>query len=172
MRLTRSRIARPGRSPQSFKLLLTERLQPIENKEKNMKKKRRQKPINVPITRGLVDELGQEMHFALLGMQLGDGSFVNWERVAKVLLTLSMAADGNDRVAHLDKTMIDAALLVFGQIADRHAIQQEWRATESELPCLCRGVLAAERALPVLDYRDIARACKTMNTMAAIARVQ
>ena len=141
-----------------MKLSLTERLQLFDYKDKNMKAKRRPKPLKVPVTRGLVDELGQEMHFALLGMQEGGGSATNWKRVAKVLLTLSNASDGNERINRLDKTMIDAAILVLQQIANKHMLVKEWRATESELPCLARGILAAERALPVIDYRAISAA--------------
>ena len=45
----------------------------------------RPRPVNVPITRGMLNTLGQEMHFALMGMECGDNSSTNWKNVGKVL---------------------------------------------------------------------------------------
>ena len=39
----------------------------------------RKRTVNMPITRGIVDELGFEMHTALLGMEHGDITSANWK---------------------------------------------------------------------------------------------
>ena len=49
-----------------------------------MKKKRISYPIRIPVTQGLVDSLGKELHFGILGLQHGDNSADNWKKVGKV----------------------------------------------------------------------------------------
>lgn len=128
------------------------------NKKKNMLSRKQRKQRTLPTSAGIVDELGLVMHCALLGMQYGDTSSTNWVSLAKVLLTISIATDGDGRVGHLDKTLIDASVLVLKQIADRQLRSQEWEAEASEYPCLARGILAAERALAVTNYQKLVKA--------------
>ncbi len=122
-----------------------------------LSRKQRKQPT-LPTSVGIVDELGLVMHCALLGMQYGDTSSTNWVSLAKVLLTISIATDGDGRVNHLDKTLIDASVLVLRQIADRQLRSQAWEAEASEYPCLARGILAAERALAVTNYQKLVKA--------------
>ncbi len=119
-----------------------------------LSRKQRERRI-LPTSAGIVDELGLVMHCALLGMQYGDTSSTNWASLAKVLLTISIATDGDGRVGHLDKSLIDASVLVLKQIADRQLRSQAWEAEASEYPCLARGILAAERALAVTNYQKL-----------------
>jgi hypothetical protein len=123
-----------------------------------MQPRNQKKRLTLPTSARIVDELGMVMHFALLGMQHGDTSSTNWSSLAKVLLTISVATDGNGRVNHLDKTLVDASVLVLKQIADRELRSKEWQAEASEYPCLSRGILAAERALAVTDYQSLIKA--------------
>ena len=123
-----------------------------------MKKKRTPKPLRIPVTQGLVNQMGQTMHFALLGMQHGDNSVTNWKKVARTLLTISVASDYNVRVTHKDKVSVDDCIIVLRVIADRELKTGSWRAHRVELCKLAEGILAAERMLPQLDYRLLAEA--------------
>ena len=123
-----------------------------------MKKKRTPKPIKIPVTQGLVDQMGQTMHFALLGMQHGDNSVTNWKSVARTLLTISVASDYNPLVTHKDKVSVDNCIITLRVIADRELETGSWRAHRIELGKLAEGILAAERMLPKLDYRLMSQA--------------
>lgn len=123
-----------------------------------MKKKHTPKPLRIPITQGLVDQMGQTMHFALLGMQHGDNSVTNWKSVARTLLTISVASDYNPLVTHKDKVSVDNCIITLRVIADRELETGSWRAHRAELGQLAEGILAAERMLPKLDYRLMSQA--------------
>ena len=121
-----------------------------------MKKKRKPRLIRVPITQGLVDAIGQELHFGILGLQSGDNSSDNWKRVGKVIFIVSIASDDANNIDKKDKTAVDNAVITLEQISNREVATGVWSATEIEINALCRGALAAESILPCLDSRELA----------------
>ena len=121
-----------------------------------MKKKRKPYPIRVPVTQGLVDALGQELHFGILGLQSGDNSADNWKKVGKVIFIVSMTSDGLKKINKQDKVQVDNAVITLEQISNREVDTGIWSATEIEIDALCRGALAAESILPHLDSRELA----------------
>lgn len=121
-------------------------------------KKRVATPVRVPVTQGFVDEIGRELHFALMGMEMGDGSVSNWTKAGRVLLVLSMASDDNERVWPTDKKAVDAAVTALDQMSRRCLGMDKWEMTNEERNALHRGVLGAESMLPCLDSRAIQRA--------------
>ena len=121
-----------------------------------MKKKRKPRLIRVPITRGLVDAIGQELHFGILGLQSGDNSSDNWKKVGKVIFIVSMTSDGLKKINKQDKVQVDNAVITLEQISNREVDTGVWSATEIEIDALCRGALAAESILPHLDSRELA----------------
>ena len=120
-----------------------------------MKKKRKPYPIRVPVTQGLVDALGQELHFGILGLQSGDNSADNWKRVGKVIFIVSMTSDGLKKINKQDKVQVDNAVITLEQISNREVDTGIWSATEIEIDSLCHGALAAESILPHLDSREL-----------------
>lgn len=111
----------------------------------------------------LINELGAEMHFALLGMQLGTPCSINWVRVAKVLVVISVAADRTThRVKRSLKDKVNVALEILADMADRRPPGQEWTAEVGELRDLADGILAAESILPRLDYPTLQLAYTTV----------
>ncbi len=121
-----------------------------------MKKKRKPRLIRVPITQGLVDAIGQELHFGILGLQSGDNSPDNWKKVGKVIFIVSMTSDGMKEINKQDKVHVDNAVITLEQISNREVATGVWSATEIEIDSLCRGALAAESILPCLDSRELA----------------
>ena len=121
-----------------------------------MKKKRKPRLIRVPITQGLVDAIGQELHFGILGLQSGDNSPDNWKRVGKVIFIVSLTSDGANNINERDKVQVDNAVITLEQISNREVDTGIWSATEIEIDALCRGALAAESILPHLDSRELA----------------
>ena len=134
-----------------------------------MKRKRQPRPLKIYVTPGLVDDIGKTLHFALMGMQHGSPNITNWRSIAKVLLMVSAASDGNERIEPHDKAAIDNSVLVLAEISNRALDTDDWSATVSELPALARGILAAETALARIDYRSLASAYRlTSLTLGAI----
>jgi len=121
-----------------------------------MKKKRIPYPIRIPVTQGLVDSLGKELHFGILGLQHGDNSPDNWKKVGKVIFIVSMTSDGMKKINKQDKVHVDNAVIALEQISNREVDTGVWSATEIEIDSLCRGALAAESILPHLDSRELA----------------
>ena len=121
-----------------------------------MKKKRIPYPIRIPVTQGLVDSLGKELHFGILGLQHGDNSPDNWKKVGKVIFIVSMTSDGMKKINERDKVQVDNAVITLEQISNREVDTGVWSATEIEIDSLCRGALAAESILPHLDSRELA----------------
>lgn len=118
----------------------------------------RPRPVNVPITRGMLNTLGQEMHFALMGMECGDNSSTNWKNVGKVLFIVSMASDDDERVGRADKIQVDSAVLILQAISDREVRTGVWAASPFDIQGLKNAVVAAERIIPLLDYRKLTSA--------------
>lgn len=123
----------------------------------------RPKQVNVPVTQGLVDKLGQEMHFALMGMESNDNSPDNWQRLGRCLLIVSIASDGNERVSFADKVLLDSSVLTLQAVADRRGRTLTWHVSDIDRAGLINGALTAERVLPLLDYKKLAAACKVFN---------
>ncbi len=84
-----------------------------------MKKKRIPYPIRIPVTQGLVDSLGKELHFGILGLQHGDNSADNWKKVGKVIFIVSMTSDGMKKINERDKVHVDNAVITLEQISNR-----------------------------------------------------
>ena len=111
----------------------------------------------MPITQGLVDAIGQELHFGILGLQSGDNSPDNWKKVGKVIFIVSMTSDGMKKINERDKVHVDNAVITLEQISNREVDTGVWSATEIEIAALCRGALAAESILPHMDSRVLAK---------------
>jgi len=126
----------------------------------------RPKPVNVPVTQGLLDSLAQDMHFALMGLGYQDNSPDNWKKLGRVIFVVSIAADDNDRVGHGDRVMLDSAVLTLKSISDRELRTKVWSTTEMDREALTNGAIAAERVIPLLDYRKLSEANKAFRAYA------
>ena len=122
-----------------------------------MKKKRTPYPIRIPVTQGLVDSLGKEIHFGILGLQYGYNSPDNWKKVGKVIFIVSIASDDANNIEKKDKIAVDNAVITLEQISNREMDTGEWSATKIEILSLCRGALAAESILPHMDSRVLVK---------------
>jgi hypothetical protein len=126
-------------------------------KSKSPSKKYTPRPVRPPITKGLFDQLGQDLHFALMAFEHGGITVGTWKRIAKVLTTVSFATDNDARIDRADKVAIDSAVLTVRCMSDREVRTGQWVTNDMDLIALRRGVTAAERVIPVLDYRKLVR---------------
>ena len=118
----------------------------------------RPKPVNVPVTQGLLDDLAQDMHFALMGMESNDNSPDNWKKLGRVIFIVALTADDNERVGFGDKVLLDSAVLTLKAISDREERTKVWSTTKMDREALTNGAIAAENIIPLLDYRKLSEA--------------
>lgn len=128
-------------------------------------KKYTPKPVRPPITKGLFDELGADLHFALMAFEHGGITPGTWKRIAKVLMTVSIATDGDQRLDQAQKIAVDSAVLTVKALSDREVRTGQWHAQDLDLIALRRGVTAAEQLIPRLDYRKLAAAYSTLSRL-------
>lgn len=160
-RLQRKEIAFPGIAQKQVKKMA---------KNKKPTKRYTPKPVRPPITRGVFDDLGREMHFALMAFEHGGVTVEGWKRIAKVLMTVSLATDGEQRLDKADKVAVDSAVLTVKALSDKEVRTGQWNATDLDLIALQRGVTAAERMIPLLDYRKLATGYSKLRQLVAMVR--
>lgn len=129
----------------------------IMAKNKKPTKKYTPKPVKSFVTKGLYDELGADLHFPLLSMFTGTPSAGAWKKIAKVIMTVSFATDGDTRIDKADKAAIDSAVLTLRTISDTQVRTGKWRMTDLEYLSLSRGVTAVDKVLARIDYLRLAR---------------
>lgn len=115
------------------------------------------RPVRPPVTRGLFDQMGQDLHFNLMSFMHGGGSVDNWKKIAKVMMTMSFATDDYGRVAVEDKVAIDSAVLTLKAINDLQVRTGKWHVTSLDTLSLQRGANAVDKVLPCIDYRRLSR---------------
>lgn len=124
-------------------------------KNKKPTKKYVPKPIRPPVTKGLFDEFGKDMHFSLMSFMAGTASVERWKKLAKVVMTVSFATDNEPRVSKAHKVAIDSAVLTLKAISDMNVRTGKWRVSDLDYLSLSRGVTAVDAVLPHLDYRKL-----------------
>lgn len=133
-------------------------------------KKYTPKPVRPPVTRGLFDDLGRDMHFALMAFDHAGITAEGWKRISKVLMTVSFATDGEQRLDRADKVAVDSAVLTIRTLSDHEVRTGVWAARDIDLIALKRGVNAAERMIPLLDYRKLAKGYSTLRAMLKLVK--
>lgn len=136
-------------------------------KNSKPRKTYRPKPVNVPVTQGLLDDLAQDMHFALMGMESNDNSPDNWKKLGRVIFVVALTADDNERVGFGDKVLLDSAVLTLKAISDREERTKVWTMTEADRSSLINGAIAAENIIPLLDYRKLSEANRAFRAYAS-----
>lgn len=128
-------------------------------KNKKPTKKYVPKPRRVPITapepavdQKLIDDMTQNVHFALMALDHGGVSVDNWKRIAKVLMTVSFATDALQGIEKGHKVAIDSAVLTLKAVSDKEVRTGKWHVAEADVLSLKRGLAAAEDVMPSLSY--------------------
>lgn len=133
-----------------------------------MKKKRIPREVRVPVTRGLVDTVGKDLHFGILGLQHGDNSPDNWKLVGKGIFVVALAADGHDNLDRKLVCDVNNAVIALENISQREEATHIWRASKEEILVLCTGALAAEALLPHIDSRALSAGYRMFLALAVI----
>lgn len=118
--------------------------------------KYRPKPVDCYVTQGLFDELGRDMHFALMALDAGMASETSWKKVGKVLVIVHLASVGDSRlVGSDDHRFLTSAILTLDAMQRGAERTGEWRLYGLDLASVTNGVVAAERMLPLLKANKL-----------------
>lgn len=141
-------------------------------KNKKPTKKYVPKPKRVPVTapepavdQKLIDDMTQNVHFALMALDHGGVTIENWKCITKVLMTVSFATDGLQAVDKACKVAVDSSVLTLKAISDREVRTGKWHVTEVDVASLKRGLVGAEEVMPNLSYRQLVNGYATFRKL-------
>lgn len=122
-----------------------------------MKKRshRKVRQLTIPITRSLLDEFGQELHFALMTARLGKFNKLAFNKIGGCLNCIYGALD---ITPPKDKTIlvaIEGAMRTMNECGSRGDRSGVWMLTTTERAAVAAGVKKAEEALPTLDVMTL-----------------
>ena len=122
-----------------------------------MKKRspRKVRPVNIPITRSLLDEFGQELHFALMTAQLGKFSKLAFDKIGGCLNCIYGALDIKPPKDKAVLVAIEGAMRTMNECGSRGDRSGVWMLTLTERAAVAAGVKKAEEALPTLDVMTL-----------------
>ena len=120
------------------------------------RKKYRPKPINAPVTDGLVKMFSDCLSVAELGLHLRAPTTDHFDSIAAALNVIGPVAIDRLGDANSNAAAITSAAQAMNEAADR-AAQGDGRMTDAELASVTRGISAAMDALPLLDIRSLYR---------------
>ena len=124
----------------------------------------RQRPMNIPVTKGLVDEFGMAMHTSLAILEHAP-SMDAFDAVGRCLNVIVLALQKKKLLAHEFMPTIQSGVLAMQQIEARAVRSQLWHATALELVPVKRAVLAAEYLLSKFQVFDLYRAMQTLKVL-------
>jgi hypothetical protein len=112
------------------------------------------RPINAPITAGLVDMFQECLMTAETGLHLRAPTTDHYDAIAACLNVIGPVALRRFGSKHADAIAIQSAALAMNAAADR-AAAGNGRMYDHELAAVTRGIEAAKGALPYLDVRSL-----------------
>ena len=127
------------------------------------------RPINAPITAGLVEMFTECLMTAETGLHLRAQTTDHYDAIAAVLNVIGPVALRRFGTRHPDAIAIQSAALAMNAAADR-AANGAGRMYDHELAAVTRGIEAAKSALPYLDVRSLAEQHRIVLRRSAIER--
>lgn len=112
------------------------------------------RPINAPITAGLVAMFADCLQTAEIGLHLRAETTDHYDAIAQTLNVIGPVALNRLGTRHPDAVAIQSAALAMNAASTR-AETGSGRMYDHELAAVTRGVEAARSALPLLDVRSL-----------------
>lgn len=129
----------------------------------------RPRPINAPITAGLVGMFTDCLMTAETGLHLRADTTDHYDAIAAVLNVIGPVALRRFGSRSPDAIAIQSAALAMNAAADR-AAAGNGRMYDHELAAVTRGIEAAKAALPYLDVRSLAEQHRLVLRRSAVER--
>ena len=127
---------------------------------------RKKAPLRVPVTQGLKNVYGMDMHFAYQAACLGQFNVVAFSRLAVAVSVIRSALEQKQSKIPQAIETLDSAIETLANVRKKGDDTDLWELTEAERPSVLDGILMAEQCIGTLDvallertaarlYRDI-----------------
>ena len=127
----------------------------------------RPRPLNAPVTAGLVGQFSDTLRTAELGLHLRAPTVEHYDAVARVLNVVGPCVIRKFGSTHEGGVAIRSAALHMNAAADRARAGQP-RMRDVELESVSRAIEAVIAALPYLDVRSMYQQMRTLDVMRAM----
>lgn len=117
--------------------------------------RRRVRQVHIPITRSLLDQFGQELHFALMTAEHGCFSKTAFDKIGACLNCIYGALDLKPPKDRTVLIAIEGAMRTMNECAKRGDRTDVWTLTLTERMAVSAGVKKAEEILPTLDVMTL-----------------
>jgi hypothetical protein len=117
--------------------------------------KRNVREVHIPITRQLLNEFGQELHFALMTAELGSFSKATFDKIGGCLNCIYGALDLKPPKDASIKAVIEGAMRAMNECGKRGDRMGVWTLNLYDRAAVSAGVRKAEEVLPTLDVMTL-----------------
>ena len=118
--------------------------------------------LRIPITRALLDQFAQELHFSLMKAELGYFSTKDFDAIGACLNTIYGALDLRPPKDKSMLVVIEGAMRAMNECAKRGDQSGTWTLNLYERATVSAGAKKAEEALAMLDVTTIYRSMKLL----------
>lgn len=130
----------------------------------------RPKPVNTPITRGLVDSFAQELHFSLLAARAGYFSTATFDKIGATFNVLWGALELRKPKHQAERLVIEGGMRAMNECAERGDRTGVWTLTLPQIASVTAAAIKAEEVLPQLSVLDLYRSMQKLRKVRAEMR--
>lgn len=131
--------------------------------------KRTVRPLRIPITRALLDQFGQELHFSLMKADLGCFTTKEFDKIGICFNTIYGALDLRPPKDKAVLVAIEGAMRAMNECSKRGDTSGVWTLSIYERAAVRAGVKKAEEALALLDVTTMYQSIKLLEAEQRIA---
>ncbi len=118
---------------------------------------KRKKPLRIPVTQGLKDIYGMDMHFAYHAALVGKFNVVAFSRMAVAIAVIRYALEQKQTKIPKAIETLDIAIETLAKVRKKGDDTDVWELTEHEFPPVLDGINMAERCIGTLDVALLER---------------
>lgn len=122
----------------------------------------RPKPVRIPITKGLIDQFAQELHFSLMKAHLGYFTTVEFDKIGTCFNTIYGALDLRPPKDKTILVAIEGAMRAMNDCSKRGDTSGVWTLRVTEIAAVRAGAQKAEEALALLDVTTVYQSIKLL----------
>lgn len=125
---------------------------------------RKNTPLRIPVTNGLKDIYGMDMHSAYQAACLGQFSVVAFSRLASAIAVIRSALEQKQTKIPLAVETLDQAIEALAVVRSRGDDTDVWEILENERPAVLAGIDMVEACMGTLDVLLIAQTADRLLT--------
>lgn len=126
------------------------------------RKKYRPKEVNKPVTKGLYDEIGELMHFAMMALKCGSNDVTLFRRVGLNMAAIAQAAEWQFGSSSTEERRLAGGLSAMYEVIDRFERTGKWHLPEKDHAAVASAIRAAETLVARLRFGTLRRSYMEM----------